>query len=589
MRFLQCSIVERYRFCVFTGYRFLTISTQKSVTDSTSGSNVTNLNVKDPLKVKKPKNATTKAKKQSVPEEFFTPPDLSDAQEKSVVLRKPIPKNFIRETLLPHLEHNVAYNCMKFPPDVVLQIGIAYSKLPHFIRQRSIEDALVEAFRFRMTDYSAPDCIQLLNTCLTLQGLRCLAVYDDIVTRLEVPYIFNSINSLNRLGICSSVSRILKHSQMITDSDITTSTEYTNGENSDNNPNSNTETSGNPGEKPENLSERNFVKLNMYNDNYNDKYHVSLIRPWSYIVKGYRDRKIASLVERLLNFCEERILPQLEYDLKSFDADELTDLLGVLAQRSERDGATLDFPIISILMSNIIRLYPSTSLLNSLSNLSSLCRLRIRHDKFLSLVLEDLRNPLKVTNIYHKHLSRCVWSLARFDLLNDVLSDLMPHISRNVPKFEPSCFARLAQVSRFYTFKDEKTHKEFNNQLMKITLFLLTKLDAFSPKELTFFIAGLFCMRLLPDEKTFTARTPSEIKPKFEKDERYLTKANKSSNSLIVLSKVLEALRRLDSEFDLLEIERLISTTRSFEEYEYLLQKFPESWANIINPPEDMN
>uniref|UniRef100_A0A3B0NE26 Uncharacterized protein n=1 Tax=Theileria annulata TaxID=5874 RepID=A0A3B0NE26_THEAN len=576
MRFLQCSIVEKYRFCVFTGYRFLSTSTQKSVTDSTSGSKLTNLNIKDPLKVKKAKNVT-KSKKDSVPDDFFKPAELSESQEKSVVLRKPIPKNFIKETLLPHLEHNVAYNCMKFPPDVVLQIGIAYSKLPHFIRQRSIEDALVEAFRFRMTDYSASDCIQLLNTCLTLQGLRCLTVYDDIVSRLEVPHIFNSINSLNRLGICSNISRILKHSQMITDAD------HTNSENTGNNPNSNTESSDNSVEKSVKVSDRNFVKINMYND----KYNVSLIRPWSYIVKGYRDKKIASLVERLLSFCEERILPQLEYDLKSFDSDELTDLLGVLAQKSERDGATLDFPVISILMGNIIRLYPTTSLLNSLSNLSSLCRLKIRHDKFLGLVLEDLRNPLKVTNIYHKHLSRCVWSLARFDLLNDILPDLMPHISRNVPKFETSCFARLSQVSRFYTFKDEKTHKHFDNQLHKVTLFLLTKIDTFGPKELTFLITGLFCMRLLPDEQAFTTRSATEIKPKFEKDERYLTKLNKSSNTLFVLSKVLESLRRLDSEFDLLEIERLISTTRSFDEYEYLLQMFPESWANIINPPEE--
>ncbi|UKK02821.2 hypothetical protein MACK_002918 [Theileria orientalis] len=551
--------------------------------------------------------------------------DLSDSQARSVILRKPIPKNFIKETLLPHLEHNVAYNCMKFPPEVVLQIGIAYSKLPHFIRQRSIEDALIESFRYRMVDYTAVDCIQLLNTCFQLQGLRSIAVYDDIISRLEVPHVFNSINSLNRLGICRSVAKIINHTQRLNanssnstssiDSDghkikisTTSDTKFSKDDLSDGKLSSgadsslNTNSSGssvNYTGKSDGLREDvdvkrdgssiNFMNRDLFKierNEYHDLYKTSLMRPWSYLVKNHRDKKMASLIERMVSFCENRILPQLEYELKSFDSDELTDLLAVLAQRTERDGTTMDFPVISILMSNIMRLYESTSLVNSINNLASLCRLRIRHDEFMERLLRDLRNPLKVTNIYHKHLSRCVWSLARFDMLNEVIGDLLPHIGQNVPKFGPSCLARLAQVATYYPFASEKEAKHLNAQLMKTSLCILSRVDTFSPKDVTFLVSALMHTGLLPTESEYGAGVARELKPKFEKEERYISRAYRKTDTMQVLSKVLDALTRLDAEFDLVEIERLIGATRSFKEYAYLLDHFPESWKNIVRPPD---
>ncbi|UKJ89826.1 hypothetical protein MACJ_003080 [Theileria orientalis] len=555
--------------------------------------------------------------------------DLSDSQPRSVILRKPIPKNFIKETLLPHLEHNVAYNCMKFPPEVVLQIGIAYSKLPHFIRQRSIEDALIESFRYRMVDYTAVDCIQLLNTCFQLQGLRSIAVYDDIISRLEVPHVFNSINSLNRLGICRSVAKIINHTQRLkadsssntrrvgsdddnvkisTGSNTKVSTDdlsdhkltscadsNVNSSLNDNAGGSSVHYSAKSDRLGEGVGDKNgSSSINVMNNDvfkidrneYHDLYKTSLMRPWSYLVKNHRDKKMASLIERMVSFCEKRILPQLEYELKSFDSDELTDLLAVLAQRTERDGTTLDFPVISTLMSNIMRLYDSTSLVNSINNLSSLCRLRIRHDEFMERLLRDLRNPLKVTNIYHKHLSRCVWSLARFDVLNEVLGDLLPHIAQNVPKFGPSCLARLAQVATYYPFASEKEAKQLNAQLTKTTLCILSRVDTFSPKDVTFLVSALMHTRLLPTDSEYGAGVSRELKPKFEKEERYISRAYRKTDTVQVLSKVLDALTRLDAEFDLLEIERLVGAIRSFKEYEYILDHFPESWNNIIRPPE---
>ncbi|BAM41933.1 conserved hypothetical protein [Theileria orientalis strain Shintoku] len=555
--------------------------------------------------------------------------EVSDAQARAVVLRKPIPKNFIKETLLPHLEHNVAYNCMKFPPEVVLQIGIAYSKLPHFIRQRSIEDALIESFRYRMVDYTAVDCIQLLNTCFQLQGVRSIAVYDDIISRLEVPHVFNSINSLNRLGICRSVAKIIKHTQRLngssssntgsTDSDgdsvrIGTASDtrlrkddlgddkqpsgadsnvdssaHTNASGSSVDYTTKSEGLGEDADVKRDSSSLSFMNKDLFKidrNEYHDLYKTSPMRPWSYLVKSHRDKKMASLVERMVSFCENRILPQLEYELKSFDADELTDLLAVLAQRTERDGTTMDFPVISILMANIMRLYESTSLVNTISNLASLCRLRIRHDEFVERLLRDLRNPLKVANIYHRHLSRCLWSLARLDLLNEVLGDLLPHVAQNVPKFGPSCLARLAQVAAYYPIASDKEAKQLNALLEKTCLCVLSRSGAFSPRDVTFLASALMHLRLLPTESEYGAGVARELRPKFEKEERYIARAHRKTDTLQALSRLLEALNRLDAEFDLVEIERLIGATRSFKEYAYLLAHFPESWRNIVRPPE---
>lgn len=484
--------------------------------------------------------------------------DVAEAENKAVVLRKPIPRNFIKEILLPHLEHNVAYNAGKFPPSVMLQIGIAYSKLPAFIRQRAIEDALVESFRYRMVDFSVSDCIQLLNTCLQLQGLRSVAVYDEIISRLETPYLYNSMTSLNRLGVCRAISRIIGTA----------------------NPNNE------GGGSPEQLT---------CNWGIND-YKTSVLRPWSYVVRNIRDKRICRLVDRLVNFGGERILPQLERDLSEFDAAELTHLLSVLAERTERDNTCLDFPIISILMHHIIRVYDKTPLLLSLSNLRSLCRLRIKHDKFIDLVSKDLKNPLKTTNIYHKHLSRTVWVLARFNLLDKLLDDLLPHITRNIPIFDAPGFTRLAQTVHHYKDSNCSSVTQLKIASIKIALCLFSKTETFTTKDSIFFLTGSLYLELLPLESQWEAfessRIPEQndkIEVRWESNEKWLPKVKKTSTRSNVLKTILETFERLESEYDLWEIQRIINTLSSFQNYEYILEILPKSWKRIVEDCKEQN
>ncbi|AFZ81290.1 hypothetical protein BEWA_006990 [Theileria equi strain WA] len=477
--------------------------------------------------------------------------DITEAANKSVVLRKPIPRNFIKETLLPHLEHNVAYNAGKFPPSVMLQIGIAYSKLPAFIRQRSIEDALVESFRYRMVDFGVSDCIQLLNTCLQLQGLRSVAVYDEIISRLETPHLYNSMTSLNRLGVCRALSRIIGTAQ------------------------------------PINEKGESFKQLTC-SWGIND-YKTSILRPWSYIVRNIRDKRIGRLVDRLVTFGGERILPQLEEDLSKYGTSELTHLLSVLAQRTERDNTILDFPIVAILMHHIIRMYDKTPLLYSLSNLCSLCRLKIRHDKFIELVSNDLKDPLKTANIYHKHLSRTIWVLARFDLLDKLLDDLMPHVIRNIPIFDAAGFSRLAQTVKYYKDSDYPSIQSLKTSSIKISLCLLPKAKTLTTKDSIFFLTGALYLELLPLKsqcETFESSSipvPNDsIQVTWESNEKWLPKANQSSTRSNFLKTILDTFERLDSDYDLVEIQRIIDTISSFENYKYILELLPESWKRIV-------
>ncbi|ORM40045.1 uncharacterized protein BXIN_1823 [Babesia sp. Xinjiang] len=472
--------------------------------------------------------------------------------EANIVVRKPIPKNFIRETFLPHLEHNVAYNAHKFPPAVVLQIGIAYSKLPAFIRQRAIEDSLVQTFIERMVDYSASDCVQLLNTSLQLQGLRNLKVYKEILKRLQDKHVFGTITVLNRLGLVRNISRILQRAQVL-----------------------------------QGDSEPPTLDVEMLDLH---KYRVSILKPWTMITSGLRSTDLKKLCSDLVDFGGDSLLPQLEFELQSFDSNELTDLLGVFAERAERDSAKLDFPIIAILMQRIIELDDKTPLSNKLANVCSLCRLGIAHDRYLSMVANQLHNPLMVNNIFHRHLARALWAFARFGMLGSVIEPLLPHLERNALHFEPSSMARLSQIysGESATSEIPSSHLDaLRDVVVRNALSMITKLDKFTPKELLFFYTGLCYMHLLPEPADFALFVASKdsgvlryVESVPQGFDNMLTAKGKTRTHIV--EHFLHAVEEVENDFDLSEIQRILSLTQSMEHAQFVLQHLPVTWSKII-------
>ncbi|GFE53327.1 hypothetical protein BaOVIS_007310 [Babesia ovis] len=475
----------------------------------------------------------------------------------NIVLRQPIPKNFIRETYLPHLEHNVAYNAHKFPPAVVLQIAIAYSKLPAFIRQRAIEDSLVETFIYRMVDYTASDCVQLLNTSLQLQGLRNLKVYREVLKRLQDKHVFGSITVLNRLGLVRNISRILQRAQVL------------------------------QGESQQAPLEVEMLDLK--------KYRASILKPWTVITSGLRCNDLKKLCTDLVDFGGDSVLPQLEFELQSFDSNELSDLLGVFAERAERDSAKLDFPVIAILMQRIIELHDQTPLSNKLANVCSLCRLGTAHDQYLTMVANELRNPLLVNNIFHRHLARALWAFSRFDMLGTVLEPLLPHLERNALYFEPSSMARLSQIYRgeYDNVNIPRAHLDgLRDVVVRNALFMLGKLEKYSPKDLLFFYTGLCYMHLLPEPADFSSFLTSKDSGIL----RYAESSPQDFDTMLqskgytrthILELFLAAVEKLEDEFDLSEIQRIVFISKSMPHAEFVLEHLPKSWSKIIEEYEE--
>lgn len=89
---------------------------------------------------------------------------LDKNTKSSVVLRKPVSTTFIRDTLIPHIEHSVTFDSHKIPPHLLIQLAISYSKLPHFLIQKEIADRIIDAFIYRITDYG----YALLNLVLRI-------------------------------------------------------------------------------------------------------------------------------------------------------------------------------------------------------------------------------------------------------------------------------------------------------------------------------------------------------------------------------------------------------------------------------------
>ncbi|GIX60950.1 uncharacterized protein BcabD6B2_03850 [Babesia caballi] len=477
--------------------------------------------------------------------------------EANIVVRKPIPKNFIRETFLPHLEHNVAYNAHKFPPAVVLQIAIAYSKLPAFIRQRAIEDSLVDTFVDRMVDYSATDCVQLLNTSLQLQGLRNVKVYRAILTRLRDKHVFGSITVVNRLGLVRNISRIIQRAQIL------------------------------QGDASSIPLEVDLLDIK--------KYRSSILKPWTLVTTSLRCAELKKLCTDLVDFGGDSLLPQLEFEMQSFDSNELCDLLGVFAERAERDSAKFDFPVIAILMQRIIEVDQQTPLSNKLANICSLCRLGVLHEQYLSMVMKDVQDPLKVNNIFHRHLARALWAFARFGKLADVLPSLIPHLERNALHFEPSSMARLSQLY-YGECAGGQVPSDLLSRLCDVVvrnaLNALDSLDKFTPKQLLFFYTGVCYLHLLPEPTDFA----SFLAGKSSGTLQYCESVPQSFDPVLrargrtrthVLESVLGVFERLEAEFDLSEIQRVISLTRSMEHSTFVLEHLPKSWERIIQENQE--
>ncbi|SIO73646.1 conserved Plasmodium protein, unknown function [Babesia microti strain RI] len=452
---------------------------------------------------------------------------LDKNTKSSVVLRKPVSTTFIRDTLIPHIEHSVTFDSHKIPPHLLIQLAISYSKLPHFLIQKEIADRIIDAFIYRITDYGPSDCVQILNTSLQIQGVRNTKIYETIIKRLKTPHIQCELNTLNKLGIARTLSKAIIQLKRITgtiiDGDSTNSCNFSNKD--------------------------NFKELTTENQNmlapspgyYNieqDVINLSLLKPWTILQKSLQKSKASKIIDLIANYVSDFIIPTIMSELETYDPPELSAILGTIADNAIRDNTKSDFPIIAILMSIILKKYPQTSLLHNIANISSLCKLRIFHPSYLNLLEQNLTDKYKSRNIYHKHLARVIWVFSRYGRLDAILPSLEQQLNENISKFDSRDFARLSQ-----------SLPHGSEIISKLANRLYKNIYSITPRDFMFYYIGCIYAQLFHRKELLDGCN------------KYLHDKNE--------------------EFDLVDINRLVSAINKLKRKD-LLELFPREWSEII-------
>ena len=130
----------------------------------------------------------------------------------------------------------------------------------------------------------------------------------------------------------------------------------------------------------------------------------------------------------IMKFISQKVLPRVTSEVAKFDAVELVDVLASIADHAVRSGAAQDAHLLAIVLPEIEKRYNETSLLHSITNMNSLCKLRVLHPGLLERITKDLNDPLRLRNIPPKYLSRVVWVFARYGRLDQIFSSVIPFV-----------------------------------------------------------------------------------------------------------------------------------------------------------------
>mmetsp|Transcript_126375 Transcript_126375/g.328108 ORF Transcript_126375/g.328108 Transcript_126375/m.328108 type:complete len:445 (+) Transcript_126375:37-1371(+) len=278
-------------------------------------------------------------------------PDAAEADaQKSVVLSKRLPQDFVQNTLMPHLESQLLDSIHVYTPAELAQIARTYSKQEN--RQRALCVKLADTVKFRMPAFEAVDIIDIL-------GPLWIMVPDDD----ELFEMFEA--------------KIL--------------------------------------EKLDDFTALNFMGVIRVYNKRAEKHHELL----------------------------EKVLPRLRELLGNYEGVELSEMLVSMAQSAE---AAADMDILMTLVPEIERRYTEVSLVHSINNVWALTQLKMRHERLLQRVAEDLNNSTKSKDLTPGYMARIVWVYRRCNAWEMVSGTMLPLIRNSAAEFRCGEFARLAQA-----------------------------------------------------------------------------------------------------------------------------------------------
>ncbi|CRG93337.1 conserved Plasmodium protein, unknown function [Plasmodium gallinaceum] len=505
---------------------------------------------------------------------------IPNKDEKYVILKKQITKEFIHQVFLPHVESQIIYHIKTYTPDQIVNIFHIYSYLYYYDKKKEMIDQLLQYLEYRL------DCFSIQNVLLILEPLYILNKINNIyIYRLIINYlnkIKEKINLYNYIGISRVFTKIL---------------------------------------------------IDIYcEENINKKFFLTdlfqYIKQRKFRKKIPLDQRSISHKDFIIQFMNE-VIEKIDSQLHLLSAVELTDLLSVISNYSYKNNyskynieddnisvdennynnsnntdlnKTLKIHNLSqnnaylfkeniasfIIIKEMINKYDELTTLHKIMNFYNLSKLCIYDEEFINLIEKDLNNYYYINNIHHKYLSLLVWCLFKFKILHKYIDKLLPIIKQNIYNFNAKGFSRLC-------------HSIYNEKeiLHKIAINLMNKIEKMNINEFLCYFYSVVLLDLLP----FSVSSFDNNKESQNFDKNFLqcsenengvsekSKSENINNHLSILNKneiLLKCLKFInDNKKDIGKDEItkivLLLKKKKHEKYLSILNMLPEEWKHLIH------
>ncbi|KJP89177.1 hypothetical protein AK88_01055 [Plasmodium fragile] len=518
--------------------------------------------------------------------------------QKYVILKKQISKEFIHQVFLPHVESQIMHHLKTYTPNQIVNIFHVYSYLYYYDQKKEMVKTLLDYLEYRLDCFSVHDVLLVLEPLYLLNRTNNFNIYRLIINHLD--RIKEKMNLYNYIGVCRVFTKIL-------------------------------------------------IDLTFEEKELRGKHILS--RLWYHLKqrkfrKGIPpDQRKISHLDFLVGFMAN-VVDHVEGQLRLLSAIELTDLLSVMANYSFKSGhssydvallgsmqgreegsegrsdegsgnlgevcteqgkeAAQDPPlkvhalsnqnaflfkenIVSFLIMNELKCkYQDLSTLHKIINLHNLTKLFIYDDQYLQMIEDDLSNYHYISNIHHKYLSLLVWCLFKYKRLEKHINQLNPIILHNVNNFNAKGLSRLCHAIRH----DKRT-------LISIAHNLTDQVESMSVSDFLCYFYSVVCLDLLPygegaalgkraqqgeaEQDTCKDRNKSEQSSNTpaEAHNHTLSLFNKST-ILQKCTKYINDKKKMLGKNEMTKIVLLLKRKKG-DKYLYVLDLLPEEWKGIMH------
>ncbi|VTZ66815.1 conserved protein, unknown function [Plasmodium chabaudi chabaudi] len=541
--------------------------------DQSINNNQNNDNTNDVSKIKDDNNSVTPNK-----------------DEKYIILKKQITKEFIHKVFLPHVESQIIYHIKTYTPDQIVNIFHIYSYLYYFDKKKEMVDQLLEYLKYRL------DCFSVNNIVLVLEPLYILNKTNNIyIYRLIINYInkiSDKFNLYNYIGISRVFTKILIDLYA----------------------------------QEHNTSNTKIVLGNL----------LKYIKQSKYRKELPLDQNNISHKDFIIQFMNQ-VMDRIESQLHLLSAIELTDMLTVISNYSFKneyskyyipkelntnnlgstethndDGQSSTIPIEThtltqnnayffkenvmyfIIIKEMIKKYDDLTTLHKITNLYSLSKLCIYDDEFIHLIEKDINNYHYINNIHHKYLALLVWCLYKFKILNKHIDKLKPIIQQNIFNFNAKGLSRLC-----HSISSEK------EILYKIANNLINNIPNMSINEFLCYFYSVVYLDLLPfydfpdgknseqdiKKKTHSNEYQSQANADRKFDDKKKVGTNNMTNELQllnknnILQKCVDFINDNKKDLGKDEMTKIVLLLKKKDQgrYIYVLDMLPEEWKGILH------